>query len=244
MIDAGPFSLAGSHFVIAGASEGIGRATAILLGRLGAQLTLIDVQPCDLPASEIVGQQADVTTHLVDVSDRAAVEAAISGIGNLTGLVNCAAICPWDDWNDDDWDDKLERVIAVNLKGAINLCRATFAALHGRGGSIVLVSSLAGRNGGLIAGPHYVATKGGINALAKWLAKRGAPDGIRVNAVAPASVRTSMIESQTVDLGRIPLGRLAEPEEIAAPIAFLCCAASSYMTGCVLDVNGGVYIAT
>ena len=244
MTDIAPFSLIGSHFVVAGASQGIGRATAILLDRLGAQLTLIDVQPCDLLAAELNGQHAEVTTHQVDVSDRVAVEAAISGIGNLTGLVNCAAICPWDDWNDDDWDDKLDRVIAVNLKGTINLCRATFAALLGRGGSIVLVGSLAGRNGGLIAGPHYVATKGGINALTKWLAKRGAPDRIRVNAVAPASVRTSMIDGQTVDLSGIPLGRLAEPEEIAAPIAFLCCTASSYMTGCILDVNGGVYIAT
>ena len=77
----------------------------------------------------------------------------------------------------------------------------------------------------------------------KWLAQRGARDGILVNGVAPASVVTPMMAGRPVDTGRIPLGRMAQPEEVAGPIAFLCAPASSYMTGTILDVNGGIYSA-
>ena len=112
-----------------------------------------------------------------------------------------------------------------------------------RSGRIVMVGSLAGRMGGLIAGPHYVASKGGVHALVKWLARQAGPHGVLVNGVAPASVETPLMSEQPVDLERIPLGRKARPEEIAWPIAFLCSAASSYICGAVLDINGGVYMA-
>ena len=111
-----------------------------------------------------------------------------------------------------------------------------------RRGNIVLVGSLAGRMGGLIAGPHYVASKGGIHALVKWLARQAAPHDVIVNGVAPASVETPLMQDRPVDLARIPLGRKAQAEEIAWPIAFLCSPAS-YICGTVLDVNGGVYMS-
>jgi NAD(P)-dependent dehydrogenase (short-subunit alcohol dehydrogenase family) len=106
-----------------------------------------------------------------------------------------------------------------------------------------MVGSLAGKTGGLIAGPHYAASKGGLHALVKWLARQAAPHDVLVNGVAPASVKTPMMRDQPVDLARIPLGRMAEPEEIAWPIAFLCSAASRYVCGVVLDVNGGVHMS-
>jgi NAD(P)-dependent dehydrogenase (short-subunit alcohol dehydrogenase family) len=112
-----------------------------------------------------------------------------------------------------------------------------------RRGRIVLVGSLAGRMGGLIAGPHYVASKGAVHALVKWLARQAAPHNVLVNGVAPASVETPLMQGQPVDLARIPLGRMGQPEEVAGPIAFLCSAAASYVCGVVLDVNGGVYMA-
>lgn len=146
---------------------------------------------------------------------------------------------------EDGWDDAFRQVIDVNLKASIDLSRGAFECMtnrpSGTGGRIVLVSSLAGRNGGLSASPHYVASKGGLNAFIKWLAKQGAPHGILVNGVAPASVATPMMDGRNVDPASIPLGRMAVPEEIAGPIAFLCAPASSYITGTILDVNGGVY---
>jgi NAD(P)-dependent dehydrogenase (short-subunit alcohol dehydrogenase family) len=110
-------------------------------------------------------------------------------------------------------------------------------------GRIVLVGSLAGRTGGLIAGAHYAASKGGLHTLVRWLARRAAPHGVLVNGIAPASVETPMMQDQPVDLARIPVGRMAKPEEIAAPIAFLCAPAASYLCGAVLDVNGGVLMS-
>jgi NAD(P)-dependent dehydrogenase (short-subunit alcohol dehydrogenase family) len=79
-----------------------------------------------------------------------------------------------------------------------------------------------------------------VHALVKWLARQAAPHGVLVNGIAPASVSTPMMAGQPVDLERIPLGRMAAPEEIAAPVAFLCSPAASYICGAVLDVNGGV----
>ena len=134
--------------------------------------------------------------------------------------------------------------MAVNVLGPIHAARAFLPGMiERRSGRIVLVGSLAGRMGGLIAGPHYVASKGGVHALVKWLARQAGPHNVLVNGVAPASVDTPMMRDRPVDLGRIPLGRKAEPEEIAWPIAFLCSDAASYVCGIVLDVNGGVYMS-
>lgn len=91
------------------------------------------------------------------------------------------------------------------------------------------------------ASPHYVASGGGVNSMMKWLTRRAAPDGVRINAIAPGPVQTPMTTGQSFDALGIPLGRVAQPDEIAWPIAFLCSSASSYMTGNILDVNGGVF---
>ena len=132
-------------------------------------------------------------------------------------------------------------MIAVNLKAPLQMARAVMPGMAARGwGRIVLVGSVAGRVGGLIAGPHYVASKGGLHALVKWLAKRGGPQNVLVNGIAPASTETPMMLGQPVDLAQIPLRRKSQPEEIAWPIAFLCSPAASYICGTILDVNGGV----
>jgi NAD(P)-dependent dehydrogenase (short-subunit alcohol dehydrogenase family) len=134
--------------------------------------------------------------------------------------------------------------MAVNVLGPIHAARAFLPGMiERRRGRIVLVGSVAGRMGGLIAGPHYVASKGGVHALVKWLARQAGPFNVLVNGVAPASVETPLMQGQPVDLTRIPLGRMAQAEEVAGPIAFLCSGAASYVCGVVLDVNGGVYMA-
>ena len=236
------FSLTGRHAVVVGAASGIGAATARLLAEMGAVLTLADIEaPQALADALTEAGHAVAGCRACDISVRASAEALIAEAPRPDILVVTAAICPWDDWRELGWDETFARVIAVNLKGAMDLSRAALARMADHGGRIVLVGSLAGRTGGLIASPHYVASKGGLNAFVKWLARQGAPYGVLVNAVAPASVATPMMEGRSVDLDGIPLGRMATVEEVAGPIAFLCAPASGYMTGTILDVNGGIY---
>lgn len=238
------FDLTGARVLVAGAASGIGAASARACASMGAVVVLADIADCAVAAQAIRADNGTVETHRCNISDRAEVEALVAAHAPLDALVVSAAICPWDDWTDDLWDETFLRVIAVDLLGPIHLARAALPYMTARGGGrIVLVGSLAGRSGGLVASPHYVAAKGGLHAFVRWLARRGAPDGVLVNGVAPASIRTPMMQGQSVDVARIPIGRMAEPEEVAWPIAFLCSRAASYITGAILDVNGGVLMA-
>lgn len=239
----GRFDPSGERVLVTGAASGIGAATARICASLGAELLLLDRADCGAVAETIAAAGGRAQAWQVDVADRAAVEAVAAAAGRVDALVASAALCPWDDWLDEGWDEVFQRVMAVNLLGPLNFARALLPGMiERRHGRIVLVGSLAGRMGGLIAAPHYVASKGGLHALVKWLARRAAPHVV-VNGVAPASVETAMMQDRPVDLGRIPLGRMAAADEVAWPIAFLCSAAASYVVGTVLDVNGGVYMS-
>jgi 3-oxoacyl-[acyl-carrier protein] reductase len=96
--------------------------------------------------------------------------------------------------------------------------------------------------GGVLAGPHYVASKGGIHALVKWVSKAGAANGIYANGIAPGAIETDMIQGKGYAADYCPLGRLGQPEDIAEAVVFLASPASNYITGIVLDVNGGYYM--
>ena len=239
------FDLTGRRILITGAAEGIGAAAARVCASLGAQLVLLDIKNGEPLAEAIRREGGSALAATADASDRADVERIARNAGQIDALVLNAALCPWDeDWRTPEWDASFEKVMTVNVLGPIHAVRAFLPAMiERRRGRIVLVGSLAGRMGGLIAGPHYVASKGGVHALVKWLARQAAPYNVLVNGIAPASVDTPMMRDRPVDLGRIPLGRKAEPEEIAWPIAFLCSDAASYVCGTVLDVNGGVYMS-
>jgi NAD(P)-dependent dehydrogenase (short-subunit alcohol dehydrogenase family) len=238
-VTAGGFDLSGRTVLVTGAASGIGAATARVCAAQGARVVLVDREDAVPLAGEIGG-----TSFRADVASRAEVEAVVAAAGPVDALVASAAVCPWDDWEDPGWDEAFGRVMAVNLLGGLHFARALMPGMASRGwGRMVLVGSLAGRNGGLIASPHYVASKGGLFAVVKWLARRAAPSGVVVNGIAPASVRTPMMADQPVDLARIPVGRMAEPEEVAWPIAFLCSPAASYVCGTILDVNGGVWMS-
>jgi 3-oxoacyl-[acyl-carrier protein] reductase len=147
-----------------------------------------------------------------------------------------------DDWMADDWDEGLERVLAVNVRGPLNLTRAFFPGMAARGeGRIVLTGSVAGWMGGVLSGPHYAFSKGGIHAFTRWLARRGAPHNVLVNAIAPGAVATGMTIGTEYEKTPQPLGHMAAPEEIAGAALFLASPAASFMTGSVMDVNGGVF---
>jgi NAD(P)-dependent dehydrogenase (short-subunit alcohol dehydrogenase family) len=239
------FDLSGRRILITGAAVGIGAATARVCASLGAETILLDLNGADAVVRAIRDAGGAAVAYVTDVSERSEMERIGREVGAIDGLILNAAIHPWDeDWRAPGWDESFELVMAVNVLGPIHVVR-TFLPdmIVRRQGSIVLVGSLAGRMGGLIAGPHYVASKGAVHALVKWLARQAGPHNVIVNGVAPASVATPMMADRPVDLTRIPLGRMAEPDEVAWPIAFLCSAAASYICGATLDVNGGVYMA-
>lgn len=238
------FSLLNRNALIFGAAGGIGAATARVLGAQGAKLVLADRERPQALCNELRSGGIEATALACDVRERAEVETVVDSAGPVDALIYLAAICPWDDWHDDGWDTVFDDVLATNLRGAISAARAVMPQMAERGwGRIVLVGSLAGKMGGLIASAHYVASKGALHAIVKWLAQRGGPANVLVNGVAPASTATPMMEGQSVDLQRIPLRRMSQPDEIAWPIAFLCSEAASYICGTVIDVNGGVYMS-
>ena len=239
-----PFTLEGRRIAITGAGGGIGSTAARLAADLGADVLVSDLEAPEAVAESVRERGRRSEAAALDVTDRRAVEAWAASCGAVDALIDCAAICPFDDWTEEGWDETADRVFDVNLRGPLHLVRAFMRSMTGRGGGrIALVGSIAGRIGGLVAAPHYVMSKGAIHSFVRWSSRRGAPHNVLVNAVAPGPVRTPMTESQTFDNARFPLGRMAEAEEIAGPLVFLVSPAASYVSGAVLDVNGAMHFS-
>lgn len=241
--DSHPFSLDGQTILITGAAGGIGGATARLCAAQGAgRLVLADRESSERIAGHVGALDAPFSCHRLDVSDRAAVERLVREAGEIDALIDMAAICPADDWMNEDWDAALQRVLDVNVRGPINLTRAVLPGMAARGrGRIVLCGSIAGWMGGVASGPHYAFSKGGLHAFVRWLARRGTPQGVLVNAIAPGPVETPMTAGRDYRPEQYPLRRMALPEEIAAAAAFLVSPGAGYVSGAVLDVNGALH---
>ena len=239
-----PFTLEGRRIAITGAGGGIGSTAARIAAGLGADVLVSDLEAPDTVADSVRERGRHCEAAALDVTDRAAVEAWAASCGAVDGLIDCAAICPFDDWTEDGWDEVAARVFDINLHGPLNLVRAFLAPMAGRGGGrIAMVGSIAGRIGGLVAAPHYAMSKGAIHSFVRWSSRKGAPHNVLVNAVAPGPVRTLMTASQTFDNAHFPLGRMAEAEEIAGPLVFLVSPAASYVSGAVLDINGAMHFS-
>jgi NAD(P)-dependent dehydrogenase (short-subunit alcohol dehydrogenase family) len=243
---------------VTGGAGGIGRATCQAFHDAGYRVALTDLDPdasaaaaaeIDPAGESVVGIACDVSsTSSVD----AAVTAAIERFGRLDALANVAGVVgpgPSEELSDESWD----RLISIHLGGAFRCSRAAFPALSATGaGSIVSVSSIAGRTGFSIRA-SYCAAKAGIEGLTRALAVEWAKRGVRVNAVAPGHVRTPMLD-YSLQIGsvteetiaartqRIPMGRYAEPGEIASVILFLCSPAASYVTGETIWVDGAITV--
>ncbi len=230
----------GKVVLVAGAAGGIGRAVVQLFGDCGARVAAFDREQ---GAGDLV-LRGDATRE-EDV--RLAVERAVATFGGLDYVVNAVGVTGGGNLVDQSVQD-WQRLIDINLNAAFLLAREVHAPLALRQGVLVLLSSTNGRNGGsAISGPAYAVAKAGIENLTRYLAKEWAPQGIRVNCVAPGPVATPMLDrlgAQTHQALRetIPLRRFASAQEVAGAIAFLCSAYAASMTGTITNISGGLVL--
>lgn len=239
--------------LITGAAQGIGKASAERFLKEDYQVAVIDINKEKLEKVYLSGDydKERILVYGCDISDGAAVNEMVASLlektKNIDVLVNCAGIVQTSkirDMSDAEW----ERTFKVNLFGMFYLCRAIIPTLESqKHGKIVNVSSLAGKNGGINSGAAYSASKAGVISLTRTLSKELASYNINVNAIAPGMVDTEILKQYTEEqrantMKTVPLGRFASPEEIANVIYFLSSEESSYITGELIDINGGTYL--
>lgn len=249
-------SVQGKVAVITGGSRGIGAACVRMFSEAGAKVVFNYQRAKDAAAKlalECDSRRCLAVQAELDGTggEKSLIEAAVGRFGSLDILVVNHGIWPHTDVSIDSMtEEQWRRTVAVNLDSVYLLVKHAVAAmkLKRRGGHIVLVSSTAGQRGEAFHA-DYAATKGAVISMVKGLATELAPDGIYVNAVAPGWVRTDMSEpalseekTRTKALSLIPLRRVANPEEIAAPILFLCTSHAGFITGEIFNVNGGAVL--
>jgi len=239
----------GKVVVVTGGASGMGEATAREFARSGAHVVIVDRNRERAPQ---IASEIDAGAQVGDVSDSAFCNAVVADTlaryGRLDVLVNAAGIivrASGEETSDEQW----QRIMAVNVSGTFFMCRAAIKAMKPQGsGAIVNFGSIWGELGaaGVAA---YCASKGAVHNLTRALALDHAKDGIRINAVCPGEVNTPMLQSERKEpvtpelLQRlaetVPMGRLADPREIAQVVLFLASSQASYMTGSLVLVDAG-----
>ena len=227
----------GRGALVTGGARGIGREIAERLRDLGAQVAVGDLSAPEIP--ECTGIQMDVTS---EESVRAGVQQARDAVGSIDILVLNAGIFviePFEETTLESW----QRSISVNLTGAFLVAREVLPRMRETGyGRVVSIGSSAGITGGAKSVAAYGASKAGVMALAKAIASEYAPHGVTSNALAPTLIETDMVKDMADMAARIPVGRLGQPSEVADLVAFLCSAHAGFITGAVVDINGGFLI--
>ena len=239
----GPFDFSGKSVLVTGGTSGIGAAVTDAFRQAGATVMATGAFQQELDAlPPAAAQQARV----LDVRNPAAIAEMFAELPVLDILVNCAGIIRRGEEHD---PEVFAQVVDINLNGTMRMCSAArpLLAASGQGAIVNLASMLSIFGGGLV--PGYSASKGGIAQLTKSLAIAYAPDRIRVNAVAPGWIATPLTSALRQDdarsqaiLARTPLGRWGQPEDITGPALFLCSPAASFITGTILNIDGGYSI--
>src|SRR5262252_2642384 len=236
----------------AASARGIGRATARLFAGHGGRAVILDLDEkhAKAAAREIGEGHRGLACDVTDKSAcLASVDEVIREFGCVDVLINNAGITQ--PLKIMDIEPKhYDAVLDVNLRGTLYMSQAAIPHMRRqRSGSIVCMSSVsAQRGGGIFGGPHYSAAKGGILGLAKAMARELGPDGVRVNSITPGLIGTDITAGKLTDemkvqiLEGIPLGRLGEANDVAGIYTFLASDLSAYVTGAVIDVNGGMLI--
>jgi len=244
------WQLRGRNALVTGGTRGIGRAIVAELVELGATVTLVARSASDVDAAvkELGGSVTGVAGDVTSAADRARIVAHVRERGPLHVLVHNAGSNVRQRLVDYD-DATIERLIALNLTSPVLLSRDLHPQLRAAAGaSVIHVGSVAGQIA-LPTGVAYGVAKAGLAQAARTLALEWARDGIRVNTVAPWYTRTPMVEPVlsrpevlAAVLARTPLGRIAEPHEVATAVAFLAMPAASYITGQCIAVDGGMSV--
>ena len=238
--------------IITGSARGIGQATALKFAAEGAKVVVCDIdrKAVDEVVAQITASGGQAVGFTLNVTDKASIAAMVKGVtdkyGRVDVLVNNAGIVD-DAMLRKMTDDQFERVIDINLKGTYNCARAVVDIMIAQGAGVILnASSVVGLYGNF-GQTNYAASKFGVIGMAKTWARELGRKGIRANAVCPGFVETTILKSipqkvMQAMIDRVPLGRLAKPEEIANTYAFLASDEASYINGAVIEVSGGATI--
>jgi len=236
--------------IVTGGARGIGKAIALSFFREGAKVAIIDSDKkrLEMLETQLGKEKKQVTVIPCDITKRGDVKKMVDQVrkkfDRIDILVNNAGIIrrgTIDTVTEEDWD----RVIEVNLKGTFNCCKAVAGIMKQQSyGKIVNISSIAGKLGDITSAPGYGTSKAGMDALTKTLARQLAQYGINVNSVAPHAIETEMSaewspEKRKAIIEAIPLKRLGKPDDVAEAALFLVSDEASFITGEILDVNGG-----
>lgn len=239
--------------IVTGGGAGIGRAISLAFAREGSDVAVWDLNGSNATevAETISRMGGRSLAEKMDVTKwkevAASVQKVLEEFGRIDILVNNAGICQVgsiEHMEEEDWD----RILDVNLKGVFLCSKAVMVIMkQQRSGKIINMGSVSGKTGGFAVGAHYAASKAAVICFTKSLAKELAPYGVNVNAIAPGVVETEMTRMITGGdwrgyLDTIPLGRIGSPDDVAKVAVFLASDNAAYLTGEIIDVNGGQFM--
>lgn len=250
-------TLAGRKALVTGGARGIGRACALALAREGANVAILDLLEPGETVAEIEALGGQALGFKASVSSRPEVERVVSEIaarwGGIDVLVNNAGVCARVGL-EDLTDELYERDMDVIMRGTYLCTQLVYPYMKAAGyGKIVTISSVSGKMGGPTSrkgitaqeqvgrsGPAYAAAKGAVMAFTKWVARDGGRYGICANVIAPGPIHTELTRGFDYAVEALPIGRWGEPEDVAEAVVFLASPASNFITGSVIDVDGGM----